>query len=132
MAVHTRAPSEEKITIFTRSNWKWQSKQAVVLDTQDKRIAGFHWGSNFKLIVIGALGQTQVIEYSFTYHSSMVSCNQGDETGYTTVVDGVTLSLTPLGKMLMPPPMSEKQFKLKAHLVCLAMFGTQLVCTDAD
>jgi hypothetical protein len=75
MAVHTRADSKEEITIYTRSNWKWQSKQAIVLDSENQQIAGFQWGTNYKLLVIGVLGQTQVVEYSFTYHSSMVSCN---------------------------------------------------------
>jgi len=50
-----------------------------------------------------------VIEFSLVYHSCMASCNLGtDESGYTTVVDGVNLNLTPLGKMVMPPPMFEK------------------------
>jgi hypothetical protein len=106
--VHTRETGLEKITIFTRSNWKWFSKQVIV--SQVGRIACFTWGSKFaQIVVIGASGDIQVIEFNLVYHSCMASCNLGtDESGYTTVVDGVNLNLTPLGKMVMPPPMFEK------------------------
>ena len=61
------------------------------------------------MVVVGKLGQVQVFEYNFLYHSSTNTCNLGtDLTGYTTVVDGKNLNLTPLGKMLIPPPMFEK------------------------
>lgn len=42
----------------------------------------------------------------------------------------MNLNLTPLGKMLMPPPMFEKQVTLKQHPVCVAMFGSLTVVTD--
>lgn len=39
----------------------------------------------------------------------MACYNMGDDTEcYTAVVDGTHLNLTPLGKMVMPPPMFEK------------------------
>jgi hypothetical protein len=34
--------------------------------------------------------------------------NGGDDLAYTLVVNGAGLMLTPLGKMMMPPPMFEK------------------------
>jgi hypothetical protein len=64
--------------------------------------------------MVGAKGSIHVIEYNFISHSSSASCNRGDDqNGYQTVVDGMNLNLTPLGKMLMPPPMFEKQVSLK-------------------
>lgn len=73
-----------------------------------------------------------MIEFNLVYHSCMSSCNLGaDESGYTTVVDGINLNLTPLGKMVMPPPMFEKQFALKAHSVCVSMFNSFLCATDS-
>jgi len=48
---------------------------------------------------------------------------------YTAVVDNHVTNLTPLGKLLMPPPMSEKQVALPASEPpsCLTMHGHGLV-----
>lgn len=60
----------------------------------------------------------------------MASCNRNDDFGYQTVVDGLCLNLTPLGKQLMPPPMFEKQVTVRHHPVCVSMFGSHTVVTD--
>jgi hypothetical protein len=48
---------------------------------------------------LGEKGTLNVIEYNFVYNSSMSNYNMGtDLFGYTAVVDGLNLNLTPLGK----------------------------------
>lgn len=136
LALHTVFSSgSEEIVIYTRSNWKWFSKQVIVLpsdsEQQSQKIAAFQWRGKHSLVVVGAKGQLHVIEYNFVYHSSMASCNHAtDETGYAAVVDGFKLNLTPLGKMLMPPPMFEKQVSFATHPVCVSMFNAQVAVTD--
>lgn len=61
----------------------------------------------------------------------MSSCNKGaDVNGYTVVVDGPLLNLTPLGKQLMPPPMFEKQVTLLAQPVCVSMYNSHTAVLD--
>lgn len=67
------------------------------------------------------------------YHTSMSQNNtEVDTYGYTAVVDSCLIHLTPLGKQLMPPPMSEKQVTLASHVVCLSMFGNTVVAQDVE
>lgn len=61
----------------------------------------------------------------------MASCNMGNDTEcYTAVVDGNNLNLTPLGKMIMPPPMFEKQATFECHPVCVCMYGSLITVSD--
>lgn len=72
-------------------------------------IVSFHWTKKFELTAFSKTGEVKNVEYSPAYHSSITSCNLGnDKTSYTAVVDGRKVYLSPLGKQLMPPPMSEK------------------------
>ena len=61
----------------------------------------------------------------------MANYNFGnDELGYSAVVDGFNLNLTPLGKQLMPPPMFEKQVIFPGHPVCVSMYGNYVTVAD--
>lgn len=80
-------------------------------------------------------GRVEFIEYAFAYNSSNSTFNHRDQHdfAYTAVVDGSTINLTPLGKFLMPPPMSEKQVILPAFANCLSMYGHQVLAySDAS
>jgi len=56
-------------------------------------------------------GVVEFLEFQPAYNTSNTTCNHLSikELAYTAVVDGPTIHLTPLGKFMMPPPMSEKQ-----------------------
>jgi len=71
-------------------------------------------------------------EFGFTYHSSMASYNMADDLAYTLVVNGSTLMLTPLGKLLMPPPMSEKEVKVEGVPTCVCMFSHKAFLATAS
>jgi hypothetical protein len=72
-------------------------------------IVSFHWTKKYQLTVLSKEGEVRNVEYNPVYHSSITSCNLDQEkTAYTAVVDGRIIHFTPLGKQLMPPPMSEK------------------------
>ena len=70
------------------------------------------WLKKQQIVFVLKSGVVQFLEYGFAYNSSMSVYNGGDDLAYTLVVNGAGLMLTPLGKMMMPPPMCEKEIKL--------------------
>jgi hypothetical protein len=50
------------------------------------------------------------VEFNLTYTTSSGNFNHAghEDLSYAAVVDNAHINLTPLGKFLMPPPMSEK------------------------
>lgn len=75
--------------------------------------------------MVDASGKVEFTEYIFIYNTSNHNFNRSEEKelAFTAVVDGNMIHLTPLGKFLMPPPMSEKQVKLPSFAQCLSMYG---------
>lgn len=71
--------------------WMFNKKQQLFLAQEDGRI--------------------DFIEFMLNYHTSSSNFNhkESPDLAYTAVVDNQFINLTPLGKFLMPPPMSEKQ-----------------------
>ena len=86
--------------------------------------------------------KVQFIEFNLCYHTSSGNFNHlgHNDLSYTAVVDNAHVNLTPLGKLLMPPPMSEKQILIgnTCQAVCIyghtfvAVAGEQLVVFDAE
>lgn len=109
LAVHLTLDSREQVQIYIRSNWKWYCKQAFYLPEGDS-LKTMLWHKKYQLFLSNASGKIQFVEYTLTYHSSNQTCNHAGtkDLAYVAVVDGLTVHLTPLGKFLMPPPMSEK------------------------
>lgn len=121
LAVHLTLDESEQVMIYQRSNWKWYCKQIVSV----KNLRSLLWQKKFQLLTVQADGLFEFIEFNHTYHSSNLTCNHSNLTdfAYTAVVDGPTIHLTPLAKLLMPPPMSEKQVTLPHFCQCLSLFG---------
>jgi hypothetical protein len=127
--------------IFYRSNWKWFCKQVLRLD---RPLATLKWMFNKKqqLFLIQVDGRIDFVEFNLTYHTSSGNFNHfgHHDLSYTAVVDNAHINLTPLGRLLMPPPMSEKQVPVED--VCQAVWmyghtfigiaGDQLVALDAE
>lgn len=111
--------------IYTRNNWKWYCKQ--VLNCDKKPLKSLIWLKKYQLCLVHENSYVAFVEYNFTCLSSMSVFNhaksQKEEFGYAAVVDGQTVHLTPLGKFLMPPPMSEKQIALPAFPTSLSLYG---------
>ena len=131
LAVHCKSTSgKELVLIMYRSNWKWFCKQKVHLDSP---LASLRWMFNKKqqLFLAQRDGRFDFIEYHLTYCTSGQYHNHREipDLSYTAVVDNHVLNLTPLGKLLMPPPMSEKQVPLASEEppTCLTMHGHTLV-----
>jgi elongator complex protein 1 len=105
--------SEETIMVLIRSNWKWFCKQIVNLS---QPLASFKWMFNKKhqLLTVQVDGRVDFIEYQLTYNTSSSNFNHehSQDLAYTAFVEHKTINLTPLGKFMMPPPMSEKQITL--------------------
>mmetsp|Transcript_26955 Transcript_26955/g.26030 ORF Transcript_26955/g.26030 Transcript_26955/m.26030 type:complete len:110 (-) Transcript_26955:58-387(-) len=81
------------------------------------------------MIIVQENGRIDFIEYAYKYHSSTANYNyaQSGDPSYVAVVDYNNINLTPLGKLMMPPPMFEKQFKIAQEYslnpLCISMFG---------
>ena len=73
-------------------------------------------------------GKVTLTDFHFEYNTSLKSFNQKNEhnLAYVCFVTGNTLNLTPLGKFVMPPPMSEKKVELEGFPVLIDMFGHQI------
>ena len=81
--------------------WMFNKKQQIMLAQNDGRI--------------------DFIEYQLSYCSSSSYHNYKDiiDLSYTAVVDNNFINLTPLGKLLIPPPMFEKQVGLSGPISCV-------------
>lgn len=128
------------ILICVRSNWQWQVKQKIgPLDfTETKGVRALRWMNNKKqqLFYCDGKGVCCFTEFHFNYTTSLKSYNQKEKANlaYVCVVTDTVLNLTPLGKVVMPPPMSEKQVDLKSFPVHVDMFGHQIatLCENSD
>jgi hypothetical protein len=131
LAVHIMIDAREQVMIFTRSNWKWYCKQAMAV----KGLNTMVWYKKYMLCLVNDDGHVDFVEYNFTYHVSNAHSNHAStkDSSYVAVVDGCTIHLTPLGKFLMPPPMSEKQVTLPVVANCLSLYGHWAVAySDMD
>lgn len=77
------------------------------------------------------------IEFALNYHSSSSNFNHAEspDLSYVSVIDHNQINLTPLGKFVMPPPMSEKQVHLTTldePVTCLVMYGNSTVALSAN
>lgn len=80
-------------------------------------------------------GDVCFLDLTFDYTSSVKSCNLRGERnlGYACFVAGNHLSLTPLSKLLIPPPLSHRQIDdLKSFPSHIDMFGHALLCLMND
>lgn len=117
------------ILICMRSNWQWQVKQKIgPFDfAETKGIRAMQWMANKKQQLFFSTGSGMItyIDFHFLYDTSLKSFNQKNEKNlaYTCFITNNILNLTPLGRFLMPPPMSEKQVKLDGVPVHLDMHG---------
>ena len=73
-------------------------------------------------------------EFHFNYITSLKSFNQKGEKNlaYVCVVEDNHLNLTPLGKVVMPPPLFEKQIQLESFPVHVDMFGHDLAAMTQE
>ena len=119
--------------VYTRSNWKWYCKQVIYVPKTSQGLASLVWLKKSQLFMVFANGRVEFLEFQAVYNSSNSTCNQINvkELAYTAVVDGPTIHLTPLGKFVMPPPMSEKQVLLPSFAQCLSMYGHR-VCAYSE
>ena len=94
--------------------WMFNKKQQIMLAQKDGRI--------------------DFIEYQLAYCSSSSFHNHKDiiDLSYTAVVDNNFINLTPLGKLLIPPPMFEKQVGLSGPISCVSMHGHLIVALVGD
>ena len=79
-------------------------------------------------------GRIDFVEFNLTYTTSSGNFNHAghEDLSYSAVVDNAHINLTPLGKFLMPPPMSEKQIPLKSPCQALFMFGHTFIGLSGD
>ena len=92
-----------------------------------KGIRALKWMFNKKqqLFYTDGCGNYCFLDLNFAYKSSVKSFNHKNEKNlaYVCFVDDKVLKLTPLGRMVMPPPMSEKEIKLDSFPWHLDMYG---------
>lgn len=132
--------SEMSILVCARSNWAWQVKQRVdhINFEKTKGVRALQWLMNKKqqLMVVNGVGEVNFIDFHFDYTTSVKSFNHKahKNLSYTCFVTDRTLNLTPLGRLLMPPPMSEKQIELDSFPKLIDMFGHTIatLCSNGD
>jgi len=132
--------SEMSILICVRSNWDWQIKQRIdhINFQATKGIRALQWLMNKKqqLLYVNGVGQFTFIDFHFDYTTSVKSFNHRTfkNLTYSCFVTNNRLNLTPLGRLLMPPPMSEKQVTLDSFPKLIDMFGHTIaaVCSNGE
>lgn len=98
----------------------------------EEQIAYMGWLKKQQMVVVLKTGLIYFFEYGFSYTSSMSVYNGGDDLAYTLVVNGAGLMLTPLGKMMMPPPMCEKEINLDSIPQCVSMFHHKVAAVTSQ
>lgn len=58
--------------------------------------------------------------------------NGADDLAYTLVVNEAGLMLTPMGKMMMPPPMCEKEIKIDSVPTSVSMFNHDVAAISSQ
>ena len=85
-------------------------------------------------MMVSGNGTVTFVDYFFDMTSSVKGFNHKafKNLSYTCFVTDSTLNLTPLGRLLMPPPMSEKQIALSSFPFLIDMFGHTMACLTSE
>lgn len=105
---------ESQIIILHRSNYHWFIKRSIEL-IQGIEIHDFHWLANKKnqLMIVDKKANFSFFDFQFVYQtSSDISFRNFDHLSYTANVDFTKLLITPFRKVVIPPPLAEKEIEL--------------------
>lgn len=103
-----------QILIMHRSNYHWFIKKSIGA-IEGSKITDFIWSANKKnqLTMMHEDSMFSYYEFQFVYHTTNeVAVKEYDNISYTANVDFTKILLTPLGRQVIPPPMSEKAVKV--------------------
>lgn len=105
---------ESQIFIFHRSNYHWFIKRSLSVQSGSE-IFDFHWLSSKKnqIMILSKNSDFAFYDFHFTYQtSSDLSSKPFEHLSYTVNIDYRKAILTPFKKVVIPPPMGEKEISL--------------------
>lgn len=105
---------QKQIIILHRSNYHWFIKKSVDL-IENIDIVDFHWLQNKKnqMMIIDQESNFMFYEFHMLYQtSSDVGYRSFDNLSYTANIDFTKVLVTPFRKLVIPPPMSEKEIEV--------------------
>ena len=105
---------QKQIIILYRSNYHWFIKKSIDI-IEDVDIVDLHWLQNKKnqLMIIDKESNFMFYEFQLLYQtSSDVGYQNFDNLSYTANVDFTKIMITPFRKVVIPPPMSEKEIEV--------------------
>jgi len=105
----------ESIVLCIRSNYKWYIKK-VLSAPKNQKILSFQWSvlDNLRLYVTYKSGGFEVLEFCNDYGISGRDSGSTEDLAWAASVDLGTLLLTPLGKLVIPPPMCKEKVETGA------------------
>eukprot|EP00743_Colponemidia_sp_Colp-15_P007997 GILK01008662.1.p1 GENE.GILK01008662.1~~GILK01008662.1.p1 ORF type:complete len:1374 (-),score=250.17 GILK01008662.1:279-4400(-) len=111
--------TEERVRLYIRNNFHWYLKYEI---QPCFAICNVQWHSENPYIIylIGRQGQIHVLSYTWDYTVSSQTNLSASDPGVVAVVDGAKLLLTPLRKVVIPPPMSACVLPLSAPPLAVA------------
>ena len=123
------------IMLWTRSNYHWYLKQNMEFPGDaGQRVSAVIWDPEHAYTLHVACESGQYLHYSWawTVHQSCGMTN--DDYSNVAVIDGDRLHITPMGKMIVPPPLSAYNIKLSMPIdqVIFSPSGTDFAIVPTD
>jgi len=104
----------KQIIFLHRSNYHWFIKKSIdFIESID--IVDFHWLLNKKnqMMIVDKQANFTFYEFQLVYQtSSDVGYKTFDNLSYTANIDFTRVLVTPFRKVVIPPPLSEKEIEL--------------------
>ncbi|CAG0914805.1 unnamed protein product [Notodromas monacha] len=113
LCVATKSPENEKVQLWSRSNYHWDCKFTIDLSCRDLLNVCWDQRSAFKLHIICR------DSYECFLWSTKVTTSRHISAAWIAVVSGNEVRVTPLGKRTIPPPMSHQVMKNSQPVQCV-------------
>jgi len=104
----------QQIIILHRSNYHWFIKRSIDL-VENSEIVDFKWMQNKKnqMMIVDQSANFSFYDFQFVYQtSSDLSYRDFDNLSYTVNIDYTKALITPFKKVVIPPPLAEKEIQL--------------------
>ncbi|XP_076443667.1 elongator complex protein 1-like isoform X2 [Babylonia areolata] len=106
------APPPSFVQLWTCSNYHWSMKQNLTFDSRHGNVSALIWDPEqaYRLHVVTSKGH--YFQYTWAWATNHSIGMTSHDPASVFVIDGSSLKVTPMRKMVVPPPMSAYQLPL--------------------
>jgi len=106
--LHSKKTNQSAIQIWHMNNYYWYLKQDLRFGNigEADEVLGFHWDEEDSMKLRAICKTGRLIEYQFHWEANVTLALRPDNPSSVGVIDGSSLFLTPLRRLVPPPPMA--------------------------